>query len=425
MLNAGQLIELTVERPASGGSMIARHEGQIVLVSGAIPGERVAARIERVERRLAFGVAVEVIEASPDRRAPAGDPLCGGCLYAHIEIDRQRAIKRDVIADAFARIGRHPLTGDLRVAASPEHGYRMRARLHVRGGRFGFYREGSHEVCDAAGTGQLRPETLSAAAQLVAALERAGAPASSLEIAENIPADQRAMFAQLTAPGRLSRVDLESLTGPDITSITTSFPSGARHTAGEPYISDSLSAITKGGATGDLRRTAESFFQANRFLLSSLVVAVVESVLPDGGVLDLYAGVGLFAAALAGSGRSGVTAVEGPGPSGADLEVNAAAFPSLLTAVVAPVERYLASAGTLPPTVIVDPPRTGLSKVALDAIVARGGARLVYVSCDPPTMARDARVLLDGGYRLESVRAFDLFPNTPHVETLGVFRRGK
>ena len=103
--------------------------------------------------------------------------------------------------------------------------------------------------------------------------------------------------------------------------------------------------------------------------------------------------------------------------------MNAAAFPSQLAAVVAPVERHLARAGTLPPTVIVDPPRTGLSKEVLQALVARGGARLVYVSCDPPTMARDARVLLDGGYRLETLTAFDLFPNTPHVEAVGVFGR--
>jgi 23S rRNA (uracil1939-C5)-methyltransferase len=423
MLNAGELIELAIERPASGGRMIARHQGQIVLVSGAIPGERVAARIERVERRLAFAAVDDVIEASPDRLSPAGDSRCGGCLYAHMAIERQRAIKSDIIADAFARIGRLALSGVVPVAASPERGYRMRARLHVRGGRFGFYREGSHELCDAAGTGQLRSEALKAAAEVVGALERAGAPASSLEIAENMQADQRAIFAELEAPGRLSGADLESLIGPEIRSITARSPSAARLSAGEPTISDPLSAITKGRAEGELQRTAESFFQANRFLLPELVVSVIESVLPEGDVLDLYAGVGLFAASLAGSGRGGVIAVEGPGSSGADLQRNAAAFPSSMTAVVASVERYLARAGTLPPTVIVDPPRTGLSKAVLDVLLSRGGTRLVYVSCDPPTLARDARRLMGGSYRLQSLRAFDLFPNTPHVEMICVFQR--
>jgi tRNA/tmRNA/rRNA uracil-C5-methylase (TrmA/RlmC/RlmD family) len=423
MLTAGDLIELAIERPAAGGRMIARHEGQIVLVSGAIPGERVRARIERVERRLAFAIAVEVIAASPDRRASGRDPSCGGCLYAHIAIDRQRAIKGEVIADAFARIGKHALAGPVDVAASPEEGYRMRARLHVRGARAGFYREGSHDLCDAAGTGQLYPDTLAAVAGVVDGLGRAGLVASSVEIAENMPADQRAVFVELANTSRPSRVDLKSLIGSSMASIAAAAPDGTRYSAGEPLIADSLSAITAGRAEGELRRTAESFFQANRFLLSALVTSVIDSVLPDGDVLDLYAGVGLFGLSLAGSGRSGVTAVEAPGVSGTDLQRNASAFPGLITAAVAPVERHLARVRQLPPTVIVDPPRTGLSKAVLEHLALRGGARLVYVSCDPPTLARDARGLLDGGYRLESLRAFDLFPNTPHVETVAAFDR--
>jgi tRNA/tmRNA/rRNA uracil-C5-methylase (TrmA/RlmC/RlmD family) len=423
MLHAGDLIELSIERPAAGGRMIARHDGQIVLVSGTMPGERVTARVERVERRLAFARPVDVIDASPDRRASAGDPLCGGCLYSHIQIERQRAIKGEVIADAFARIGKHPLTSPADVAASPERGYRMRARLHVREGRAGFYREGSHDLCDAAATGQLYPETLAAVTNVIDAFESAGLAATSLEIAENIPADQRAVFVELAPRGRLSKADLGPLTGTSITSVSAVVPGGARYTAGQPEISDSLSAITMGRAKGELRRTAESFFQANRFLLPQLVTTVIDNVLPDGDVLDLYAGVGLFAVSLAGSGRSALTAVEAPGASGADLQRNAAPFAGSLTAVVAPVERYLARVRQLPATVIVDPPRTGLSKTVVDHLSAHGGVRLVYVSCDPPTLARDARVLLDGGYQLTSIRAFDLFPNTPHVEAVGVFDR--
>src|SRR5829696_9432594 len=138
----GQEVELTIEKPASGGRMIARHLGQIVLVRGAIPGERVRAWIERAERRLAYAVTREVVDPSPDRRAGSPDPLCGGALYAHIGYPRQLAIKSDVIRDAFARLGRHPLSAPVDVAASPEEGYRMRARFHVHAGRAGFYREG-------------------------------------------------------------------------------------------------------------------------------------------------------------------------------------------------------------------------------------------------------------------------------------------
>ncbi len=423
MLSPGDLIDLLVERPAAGGRMIARHEGQIVLVAGTIPGEKVVARIERVERRLAFARVHDVVDASPDRREPAGDPLCGGCLYAHIAIERQRAIKADVIADAFARIGRHRLSGPVPVAASPEQGYRMRARLHVSGSRVGFYREGTHEVCDGSATGQLRTEAFTAAARVAAAAEGAGAPAASLVIAEDLAGQQRAIYVELTAPGTLSRSALEGLVAPDLAAITTVSPNGVRLAAGAPGIADSLGALTAGRAAGQLRRSAESFFQANRFLLPQLVVSVIDSVLPEGTVLDLYAGVGLFAASLAGGGRGSITAVEGAGPTGRDLQDNATAFPSLVTAVVGPVERFVARTGTLAATVILDPPRTGLSTPVLQALVTRGGPRIVYVSCDPPTMARDTRGLIDGGYAVQSLRAFDLFPNTPHIEVVGVFHR--
>src|SRR5947208_9115368 len=154
----GQQVELTIEKPVPGGRMIARHLGQVVLVRGAIPGERVKAWIERAEKRLAYAETREVVEASPDRRRDAADPLCGGALYSHIRYERQLAIKSDVLRDAFARLGKHPLDGAIAVAGSPETAYRMRARFHVRGARIGFYRENTHQLCDAALTRQLRDD---------------------------------------------------------------------------------------------------------------------------------------------------------------------------------------------------------------------------------------------------------------------------
>ena len=181
--------------------------------------------------------------------------------------------------------------------------------------------------------------------------------------------------------------------------------------------------LTSGRAAGsDLRRHAESFFQANRFLVPDMVAAVVDSVQSEGSILDLYAGVGLFAVALGAQGRS-VTAVEGDPSSGADLEHNAGALEPAgtgLTVKLTSVEEHLAAAPR-PDTLIVDPPRTGISAEAMASVVRIRPARIVYVSCDPATMARDARRLLDGGYTLTSLRAFDLFPNTPHIESLGVF----
>jgi 23S rRNA (uracil1939-C5)-methyltransferase len=195
-------------------------------------------------------------------------------------------------------------------------------------------------------------------------------------------------------------------------------------TGGSPEVSDPLSAVTGGRvADGTIRRHAEAFFQGNRFLLSSLVVAVADSVSDAGEVLDLYAGVGLFSVPLAAMGHLEVTAVEGDRASGGDLRENARAQEPRLKAHVSGVEAYLGALRVAPATVVVDPPRVGLSKEASEQLVRLRAPRIVYVSCDPPTLARDARRLLDAGYRLTSLRAFDLFPNTPHVESLAVFDR--
>src|SRR5262245_60892316 len=161
MVSTGQVISLTIDKPAAGGRMIARTDGQIVLVGGVIPGERVRARVDRVTKGVAYADVVDIDEASADRR-PFDDPLCGGCLYGHIAYERQLALKSQVIDDAFRRIGRLPLAAPVTVAASPEDGYRMRARLHVRGRRLGFFREGTHNVCEVRRTRQLLPSTCDA-----------------------------------------------------------------------------------------------------------------------------------------------------------------------------------------------------------------------------------------------------------------------
>src|SRR6476659_820755 len=135
MLVPGQLISLRIEKPAVGGPMIARADGQVILVTGAIPGESVAAQVDRVARGVAHAHTVSVETASPDRRDGVSDLSCGGNLYGHIAYPRQLDIKSQVIADAFQRIGRLPLPSAVSVASSPEEGYRMRARLHARGDR--------------------------------------------------------------------------------------------------------------------------------------------------------------------------------------------------------------------------------------------------------------------------------------------------
>jgi 23S rRNA (uracil1939-C5)-methyltransferase len=423
MLKPGSDVELTIEKPAAGGRMIARYDGQVVLVAGAVPGERVIARLERVERKLAFATVADVRDPSPDRREPFPDPLCGGCVYSHIAYPRQLDIKAEIVRDAFLRIGRLPLAAAVPVAPSPERGYRMRARLHVHDGRAGFYREGTHVLCDPETTGQLSDGTVGAIRAIVEAIDSAGMRALSLELSENVPGDRRVMSIHVDDASRLKRDLIAAvIAGGTLDGAVVTDEAGRRMASGEATVFDALARLTAGrAAQGELHRRAESFFQGNRFVISELVTSVIDAVPPDGNVLDLYAGVGLFAVSLAGSGRRGITAVEGDRSSGGDLQRNAGPFSDAIVVDLESVEAGLRRRREDVRTVIVDPPRAGMTPEALDGIVRLRAARIVYVSCDPATLARDARKLLDAGYHLESVRAFDLFPNTPHVESLGVF----
>jgi 23S rRNA (uracil1939-C5)-methyltransferase len=404
--------------------MLARHEGRVILVQGGIPGERVRARIGRVEKQLAFAETVDVIDPSADRREPPVDLACGGCLYAHIGYERQRALKGEVVRDAFARLGRIEVAAPV-VAASPEIAYRMRARLHVRGERIGFYREGTHDLCDAAATRQLDDRAIDTAARAVGALVGAGCALSAIELTENIAGTERVLHLIPAEGSDISERALDdALTAGRLTGCTGRSAGGVMRTSGVPVVSDPLAVLTsKAAGGGALQRHAESFFQANRYLLPGLVKAVIEAIPAEGSVLDLYAGVGLFSVCLAASGRKRLTAVEGDRTSGKDLKRNAAAYAGDLQAVVASVEDYLLRRNPRAATILVDPPRTGMSREAMQSIVRARAERIVYVSCDPATMARDARRLVDGGYDLKSLQAFDLFPNTPHVESLGVFVR--
>jgi 23S rRNA (uracil1939-C5)-methyltransferase len=423
-LHPGDHVEVTIDKPAAGGRMIARHDGQVLLVQGAIPGERVRVRIERVEKQLAFASTSDVLEPSPDRRAPGMDILCGGCLYAHIDYGRQLTLKREIVQDAFLRLGRIPLGGPVPVAASPAEGYRMRARFHVLDGRVGSYREGTHELCDMRQTKQLSERAIDAAEQAAASLLHSGCTVSTLELSENLAGDERVLHVTAADGTNLTDAALDAAAAAArLTGCTGRSADGTVRTSGTPAVTDPLPVLTEGRApSGLLERRAESFFQGNRYLLPQLVGAVLDSVPADGDVLDLYAGVGLFAVSLAATGRTGITAVEGGRSSGADLQRNAARCAGRVRVRVNSVEIHLRRhRGTAASTIIVDPPRTGISRDAMQAVAAHGARRIIYVSCDPPTMARDARRLLDTGYRLSSVRAFDLFPNTPHVETLGVF----
>jgi 23S rRNA (uracil1939-C5)-methyltransferase len=419
-MEIGSEIIVDIEKPAVGGPMLARHHGQVVLVWGGIPGERVRARVERAAKDILHAETIEVLVASPDRRDAGPDWRCGGNTFAHIAYERQCRLKAEIICDALGRIGRLSLPARPDVLGSPERGYRMRARFRVQDGQLGFFREGSHQLCDAALTGQLLPETtewIAAAERLVTRERLAGL--NGIELSENIHGDERACHLDLDAGVDAPRFAALAggLTG---LSASRSDRPGVEQLAGIPSVSDVLHVNPDDPRSAlRLRRDVRAFFQANRYLLEPLLRHVVALTLP-GRVIDLYAGVGLFGLSLAAAGVDDVTLVEGDPVSGASLEENAEPFRGRVNIVRRSVESFL-SEGRHASTIIVDPPRTGMSKAALAGVLRVAPQRIVYVSCDVATFARDTRTILEAGYVLDGLTGIDLFPNTAHVEVIAAF----
>lgn len=431
-LRPGLQLTLDVEKPVSGGRMLARHEGQVVLVADAIPGERVLAQITQLAKGVAFADTVQVLTASADRRPGFSDAACGGMVYSHIDYARQLSIKSDIVADGLMRIGRLKPAPSVAVAGSPTDGYRMRGRLHGAHGRLGFFREGTHQVCEVRNTRQLLDATCDVLDALAVRLSAIGGQSiRELELSENVDASARAVHLLSSDPLPPSEVaDVVAISG--LTGVVLSAPTqlgGAPVTtlvAGDPYVVDRLALD---GVTIAMRRHVQSFFQGNRYLLRDLVAHVTRLVPIGQRVTDLYAGVGLFAAAAAAARDAVVTAVEGDPFAARDLEVNASmlrvsgASSDGVKVAHRSVERYLASRPVAADCVILDPPRTGLSPEALRGLIALAAPRVVYVSCDVATLARDVRKLAEAGYQTAGVDAFDLFPNTAHIETVVLMTR--
>ena len=315
---------LTIEKPAAGGRMIARADGQVVLRRRR-DSRRTGDRADRARRqgRRVRDTAPRSRSRRPIGAIPAPIRSAAAACTRTSTYPRQLAIKAQVIADAFTRIARLESACGVRVAASPEDGYRMRARLHVRGGRVGFFREGTHELCDAARTRQLLPAKLRSPLERLVAL---GVPthqrsrAGDLELSENVAAHR----ARRDGGG----------------------PRPHRRPA-KPYVRDDAPAID--GHEIAWRRHVLAFFQGNRYLLGSLVTHVVAQIDRAARVVDLYAGAGLFALA-GGVGRGArVTAVEGDRMAAADLGVErTAGRRASVEALHQSVETFRVSARTGP-----------------------------------------------------------------------------
>ena len=394
-----------IDRLAAGGDGVARMEdGRALFVPLSAPGDFLRVRIVERKRRFARGELVEVIEAGPGRITAPCEVFgrCGGCVWQHLDYDTQIEAKRSILCEALQRIGGFELPETIRFSPSPsEYGYRQRARLLHEKGKLGFRSRRSHALCATRSCPVLLP---------------------SLE----------AELSRLGDAGLPGRADFPRRGGDEWELLAG--VSGVRlaplpHRAGEPHEDCELQL-----GRDRLRISPGVFVQANALLQESLVAAVCEAVLTRSGaaveapesLLELYAGAGTLTLALARDAKS-LCAVESNPASAADLRHNlASAGLGQVRVLCERSDTALAQFVDAPPDVIVlDPPRSGLERRAAEELAELGATRIVYLSCDPATLARDLAVLRDhAGYRLTRAQGFDLFPQTAHVEALCVMEAG-
>jgi 23S rRNA (uracil1939-C5)-methyltransferase len=422
-LAPGDRIEVTVEKGVYRGLGLARHEGQVVFVPRAFPSDRLRVRVETARPGYVEGRSEALLAGSPDRRASPCPyvPRCGGCAYQELDYAAQLRLKEDVLRESLRRAGA-PWEGEIGVRGSPEEGWRLRASLHVHAHHgtvhLGLHEEGTRRVVDLDRCLQLSAPMNAAARALKRALEErpdAARGVRGVDLLES-PRGDRLVAALETDLTPAESAKLVSLAGslPGLTGLVAiaGRPRTTLTLHGDPHVVVPCVGF-------DLRAHVSSFFQANRFLYEELARTVVDLVPPGGPVLDLYAGVGLFALPLAAA-ATDVLAVEVSPTAVDDAEANvAAARVSNVRVVREDVAEALSRRrGGGDERIVLDPPRTGAGTPVVERIAARRPRAVVYVSCDPPTLGRDLAVFARHGYRPDRVQTFDLFPDTYHLETV-------
>jgi 23S rRNA (uracil1939-C5)-methyltransferase len=427
-LRPGQLVEAVIEKGVYRGRGLGRVDGRVVFVPRAHPGDRVRARVTEVHAGWAEGALVEVLAPAPDRRASPCPyvPRCGGCSSQDLGYEAQLRVKEAVLRESLRRAGA-PWEGPVAVHASPESGWRMRASLHFAAGEngleLGLQQEGTRLVVDVRACLQLSPRMNGVARARRDALAESpplGPRLRGLDLLESPDGDTLVASLETDlAPREASALAALAARVPGLDGFGVAAGPRLEWLHGTPFIEARVLGVV-------LRARARSFFQANRFLLEPLARTVVDLVpAGDGRVVDLYAGVGLFALPLAARGEREVLAVEWASSAAEDARWAARrAGLDAVRVVASDVARALAEAG--PGTgerVVMDPPRTGAGPQVVALVADRAPATIVYVSCDPPTLGRDLAALATRGYRPDVVHLFDLFPDTFHMETVVRLRR--
>lgn len=435
---------ILLEDLLENGQGVGRADGLVTFVTGGLPGERVQVAVDAVKRNYRSAHVVAIEQPSPDRVDPgcAVFPRCGGCQTLHFRDEAEREWKRRLVGDALARIGGlHDVEVAATVAAAGDAraGYRNKVtlvcRYHKGAMRLGFFEARSHRLVSIESCPVLLPRLDAAVKELVRfAAEVPGACDGVTHIVARASATGEELVVAFTgakANRRLGayteelRRRLPQTTGIvmtwDLAGENAVFGRRTANLWGSPVVRERVSGATFSFGIA-------SFFQINTAILDLIAQRLMSKLGGANRIVDLYCGVGTFSV-IAGLQGFATTGVESFAPAVAEAAANAAengltksAFECALVADAVSGERgatLLAGADAA----ILDPPRKGCEPEVTAALSASGLQRLFYLSCNPATLARDAKALAAGGFTLSLVTPFDMFPHTGHVEVLAEFTR--
>jgi len=387
-------VRIRIEKLVYGGAGIARTQEGVVFVGKVLPGELVDAEIVDKKKDYSNARLLNVLEPSPDRRSPVcpNFATAGCCGWAHIDYARQLELKESIIREALGRHGKIEWDQPIERVTGPEREYRLRASFHVAntpdGHRLGFMAERTNNVVPISNCAAFVPELNQFIADAAIALEERG-----LQDTETVRA----------------------VVSPDTGQVGATFHKGRQRTSW----TDREPRTTVMGLEYRLR--ADSFFQPNRYLLEPMMSEVTRASGSAKTVLDLFCGSAFFSVPIARSGAR-VTGIDKRSVANAIWNARHNAIQGV-GFIKASAWNYLMKADIQPDVVVLDPPRTGAGKNIVKRVATLRPQRVVYVSCNPTTLAPEARILLDHGYKLSSIKFIDQFPNTPHIETVLLFER--
>lgn len=451
-LKKNQIIPLTIDALGSQGEGIGRHNGMAVFVPAAAPGDKIEARLLKVKKNLAYAKIESITDPSADRMDSgcAAYPQCGGCAYRHITYEAECRAKEQRVTDAMRRIGGIDITPERFVACDTTDRYRNKAQLPCRSDRegrpcFGFFAGHTHRVVrtdDCA----LQPEGYAAIAAAVAEYMTAHRVSPYDETAHkgivrhlymrrsvstgqimvclvinasSLPAEEELVHRIRNAEENVSGVLVN--VNRDRTNVILGH--SCRLLWGSEYITDSLLGVSFG-------ISPLSFFQVNPLQAERLYAIAAEyaGVNENTTLLDMYCGAGTIGLTMAGRVKR-LIGVEIVAPAVEDARLNAQlngiTNAEFICADAAQAAAMLTERGERPDVIIVDPPRKGCDEALLDCIAQLSPERLVYVSCDPATLARDCARMAERGYTVSKLSAVDMFPRTVHVETVVLLSRKK